>query len=895
MKLVRTALTILAIFGLATVGAYAQGTGGLIVTVVDSSGATLPGATVTISHETGNIKPYSSLTNAKGVAEFPVLRPGPGYIVEVSFPGFGARRETGIRVPIGNVQQLPISLAEEMQERVRVVATENVVELEKTSSSTKFSDEFVQDLPVPGRFYQNVLTLAPGVNDPDGDGNPTVHGSRSRDFKAVVSGVSNVDPLTGQFMSLVNADSIEEMEVITGGASVEFGRAQGGFARIIQKQGTNEFEGTFSFLYRSSKLDGTGSQDLSNLPDPEFDELHPSFQFSGPIIKDKLWYRLSHQWINRGIPINTTQGITVQTDNEQIHADQITWQISPRNKLAFQYQSDPLLVNNFGVSSTQGPEASQKIDTQSETMSLTWTAPYSPKLLVETTIASQDLESGLSPSTEGILNNCVAGDPFLEDAQCTNFQTQETSGSHFLTNLTNSQRFTLNSQATLYGGQFWGANHQFKFGFTVENERFFRSLERRANIGFFVLNPINDPDDENMTPEEILVISATLGVPGESRTRATGTNWAFYLEDQIKPLNNLVVTLGLRVDREEIHSDGLKPFDPEAESVAYLDALENSPETQTILLQNAFTAYEGVNDFVTELSNATGLLESQIFGSLASITRQSKFWNKTRTSENFNIGNTNYSPAISVSWDPWSNGKNKFAASARRYYDKIFLNVPLTELNPATTTLLFNAEGTDLDGDGVSDRVSPTGLRNNVNPAVNINAVDRELATPYQDEWRILYERELFTETSLRIEYINRKFRDQLQNVDLNHVAGDFGRCRIADLNNPAGLIGSPGAGFEITDPHTRETYIDTDPGLGDGRLDDCVGEIEIPIAGDERKIEKPDGILDLYTQNPAAARCYLVGNFNEIDYEAFVLELIRRQYRSWEMQASYTWSQAFG
>ena len=92
-------------------------------------------------------------------------------------------------------------LSEEMQERVKVVAQQPVVELEKTSSSTKFSDEFIQDLPVPGRFYQNVLTLAPGVSDPDGDGNPTVHGSRSRDFKAVVSGVSNVDPLTGQFMT----------------------------------------------------------------------------------------------------------------------------------------------------------------------------------------------------------------------------------------------------------------------------------------------------------------------------------------------------------------------------------------------------------------------------------------------------------------------------------------------------------------------------------------------------------------------------------------------------------------------------------------------------------------------------------------------------------------------
>ena len=66
----------------------------------------------------------------------------------------------------------------------------------------------------------------------DGDGAPTVHGSRSRDFRSVVSGVSNVDPLTGQWMSRVNPNSIAKMEVITAGAGVEFGRAQGGFARV---------------------------------------------------------------------------------------------------------------------------------------------------------------------------------------------------------------------------------------------------------------------------------------------------------------------------------------------------------------------------------------------------------------------------------------------------------------------------------------------------------------------------------------------------------------------------------------------------------------------------------------------------------------------------------------
>ena len=163
-------------------------------------------------------------------------------------------------------------MMEEFQERVKVVAESEVIDLDQTSQTTKFSENFISDLPVPGRFYQNVLTMAPGVQDADGDGNPNVHGSRSRDFQAVVSGVSNVDPLTGQWMSRINPNSIEEMEVITAGAGVEFGRAQGGFARIIQKQGSNTSTRAWpsSTIARASST-ATVPSTVRNLTDADFD------------------------------------------------------------------------------------------------------------------------------------------------------------------------------------------------------------------------------------------------------------------------------------------------------------------------------------------------------------------------------------------------------------------------------------------------------------------------------------------------------------------------------------------------------------------------------------------------------------------------------------------------
>jgi hypothetical protein len=75
--------------------------------------------------------------------------------------------------------------------------------IDRTEKRTSFSDTFAEDLPVQGRNYQNLLGLAPGVQDSSGGG--------ERDFE----GASNVDPLTGFFMSNINPDAIDEIERVT--------------------------------------------------------------------------------------------------------------------------------------------------------------------------------------------------------------------------------------------------------------------------------------------------------------------------------------------------------------------------------------------------------------------------------------------------------------------------------------------------------------------------------------------------------------------------------------------------------------------------------------------------------------------------------------------------------
>jgi hypothetical protein len=167
-------------------------------------------------------------------------------------------------------------------------------------------------------------------------------------------------------------------------------------------------------------------------------------QISGPILKDRLWYRLSHEKIERQDPINISGSAPIITTKQTVASDQITWQASPRNKLAFRYEYDPKTVENYGVSSRIPPESSQMREFGGPTTSVTWTAAFSPRLLVESTIAYQDQTVNLLPQTTGIRGRALVNlaYPTLDYAQnfVTNWNTTE--GSYYLTSRDHRQRFT---------------------------------------------------------------------------------------------------------------------------------------------------------------------------------------------------------------------------------------------------------------------------------------------------------------------------------------------------------------------------------------------------------------------------------------------------------------------
>jgi hypothetical protein len=938
MKVLRTLLA--AGFVVLAVSTAIAQTGGMRVTVYDAADKSpLPGATVVLRNSQQLVAMTTVITNKSGIADFPVLRAGSGYSLEVSFISYAKQQMANIRVPINQVQSVSFILAPETVEKVVVEAHRETVDLEKTSTSTKFGEDFIQDLPVQGRFYQNVLTMAAGVQDADGDGNPNVNGARSTDFKAEVGGVSNQDPLTGMQMSQVNPDSIEEIEVITAGAGVEFGRAQGGFANIIQKQGSNDFEGTFNFLYTSSLLDG-GAASFPGAPLPKYDHYEPALQLSGPIVKDKLWYRLSHEYIQQQEPVPTNAGSVNVTTKRQINSDAVTWQVSPRNKLQLTYSADPLTVTNWGVSRLVPAESSSRREIGGPTYRLGWTAPFSAKILVDSLVSYQDHHTNILPMSSGKPNNCVpenATISILRYAQCTNLDSGQVSGSGFLTWRDKSQRLTVRSTASIFGGHFLGMDHQFKVGLSVENERYYRSEIRKPDIYYYVYSSLQNNQNANQSPTLLYVFQGRFAVPQASYSRSTDTATAVFVEDQVKPRQNLSITLGLRLDREALNAPGYQPFDPSSEQERYLvaraaaarsfavDYLASHPDANkdadAVLVDmfnnpnasgyseffasddlltarySSFTAFEGVQSFEDSLSEQTGV---DLSGRFSGALTNSKSWTQKRQAGDIDIANSDFGYHFALSWDPWSDGKTKLAMSVRRMYGTIPLNVALSETEPAIVSVRLTAQKTE-DNPTLDPKLSQK-----INATAATQVVRRDLKTPYNDEITLSWEREIFAETSAKLTFIYRKYVNQFQDFDLNHYPADYGRCHTQSNTAIHDWIVGPSAGST-----KMEFGADGRP-LGDGNLDDCDGQLTYPFTpqgsdggGGEggstgpadlrQMLHGADGYLDTYIYNIGWGAIYQLGNYNNAKYKGLQLEIVRRQYRNWQMNASYTWSRALG
>jgi len=436
-------------------------------------------------------------------------------------------------------------------------------------------------------------------------------------------------------------------------------------------------------------------------------------------------------------------------------------------------------------------------------------------------------------------------------------------------------------------------SHELSLGFSVEQEGYHATFQRRP---FWT---VQRGDLANNAGEVGGIVGAFLPTVQEASNSATSDNFGLYFNDTYKPLPNLTFNLGIRFDREAVGSHGYTFFDPAKERSEF-DALLNlgGQETTGGDLNNDGILTESLSSG-DPLYNGDGTVPQDplraliLNGVLANtaggrLTRhnfegeiKSDFINfngsgsdilangHPRTDQDIDITNNNLAPRLSISWDPWADGKSKATASWGRYYDKLFLQSVIGEEGPDFLIQYYR-----YDNDGVD----PTGIPNNnvgrpLSQAPPIaTQVDRGIRTPYTDEFTIGFQREIAPEMSVSVNYIQRKFQDQLQDIDVNHSPRRPG-LNGANCNQTTTSGYCDGFGMTIILP----------PSGGGGDA----GRGADPRAG--------DGYPDLYINNPNFNQIFRVGNYNVQDYVGYELQFTRRLSRKWQMDASYVFSEATG
>ena len=406
MRTLRLAVVSFAIIALCITFVQAQQiTATLRGKVADTDGVGLPGVPVAISSATQGSAGKTVMTDIEGKFKFQLLPPANDYFIKINYPGFAPIEVGPIDLDPGKttVQDITLRTAQELTETVEVVAHGNVVDTESTKTSTTFNTEFIEGLPIIGRNYQDILTLTPGVTDTDGDGNPNVQGARETGLQYRLDGGNITDPVSGTFGQNLNSDAIEEIEVISAGASAEYGRADGGFANIITKSGGNDTEGSFRAIWRGQILDGNGATEnvdtfvTNRTIQSNNRDIRYYGTIGGALKKDKLWYFASVQRIDTSTPINLAGAGFTQSSDGWYNFGKVTWQVDSDNKLALQYNSDPRTFRGGFLGFGVDKESDGTFIQGGGTYQLRWTSIISPTLLLETLLTDYDTGFRIEP------------------------------------------------------------------------------------------------------------------------------------------------------------------------------------------------------------------------------------------------------------------------------------------------------------------------------------------------------------------------------------------------------------------------------------------------------------------------------------------------------------------
>src|SRR5437867_2810356 len=326
-------------------------------TVTDSSGAVVPGVTVTAKNEATGVT-HTQITTARGLYAFPALPVG-SYTIIAELAGFKTTQKTGNILVVDT--PLVVDVVLQVGGVSEVVNVEGGYEKLQSSNATLgnvVEQKAIVDLPLNGRNPLTLITLEPGVVQRSFGGAGSgihVNGSRDRAFNVTIDGIeANESSVPNPVSNLyrLNPDNVQEYKVTTNNATPEEGRNSGASVSVATRSGTNDFHGTaFEFLRNTALNANEFFANAQGTPKPEI-KLHQfGFEAGGPIRKNRTFFFGSWQGQNNKFaqPIDQTFGIPRLYTPTALSGIFRYFVADPRNPLVLNGQTitrnSPLLVD----------------------------------------------------------------------------------------------------------------------------------------------------------------------------------------------------------------------------------------------------------------------------------------------------------------------------------------------------------------------------------------------------------------------------------------------------------------------------------------------------------------------------------------------------------------------
>lgn len=300
--LVRLTLVVTFLAMLAGVASAQTSNGTLQGTVVDSSGAVLPGVMVKLqSPATGLAR--EAVSNASGVYVFNFL-PAGEYVISAELTGFKTVRQENVKLEIGQSRELDLKMEiGQLQEVVTVESEPEVLDRTSASIGTVIQASQLKELPLAGRHWAGLMLLAPGaINTGDGTHLSTRFVGRARDdnnwtFDGIdATGVK--DPRQDSDARLIiSSESIAEFRVSSTLYSAESGTAAGGVVQLISKTGTNQYRGTAFDFVRNGAFDAKPFGTVGEMPPFTLNQF--GVNIGGPIVAQRTFFFANYEGIRQ--------------------------------------------------------------------------------------------------------------------------------------------------------------------------------------------------------------------------------------------------------------------------------------------------------------------------------------------------------------------------------------------------------------------------------------------------------------------------------------------------------------------------------------------------------------------------------------------------------------------